>query len=288
MSNVEVTCFVVYISPAGTTRHVAGVIENRLDAAGCSVVACDLGQHHDCSDILDRIAATNGKCCLFIGTPVYAFHAVPPVMKFIEKLPASGGYAVPFAVWGGVTSGIALHEMGERLTSGGCKVPGAGLVLAEHSLTWQFESPLCSGHPGPEDDAAVARLVDSVVSSLASDAPRELPLSDLLNQPEEMLPVMQQMTVAVAGTKLPPRTINQDVCTQCGVCMEQCPTGAMRLDTWPVYDDNCIYCYKCLRVCPEQAIEADFSMMEAFFKEKLAGAKETAETRIFIPTGADS
>jgi uncharacterized protein (DUF362 family)/Pyruvate/2-oxoacid:ferredoxin oxidoreductase delta subunit len=48
----------------------------------------------------------------------------------------------------------------------------------------------------------------------------------------------------------------QDLCKQCGVCMEVCPAGAIKTDEeFPVFDyKKCIRCYCCQELCPESAI----------------------------------
>jgi len=68
------------------------------------------------------------------------------------------------------------------------------------------------------------------------------------------------------GVKIQP--LSQDVirnevkCTDCGVCVPICPTGALAVD--PIsrkvhfYDNKCIACELCVKVCPTQAMEVHF------------------------------
>lgn len=87
--------FIVYCSPAGTTRHVGEVIAGHLETLDMEVTQVDLGLRGDHSDILARIGEKGENCALFIGSPVYVSHALPQVMKFIDRLPEStGGSAV--------------------------------------------------------------------------------------------------------------------------------------------------------------------------------------------------
>lgn len=68
------------------------------------------------------------------------------------------------------------------------------------------------------------------------------------------------------GVKIQP--LSQDVirnqvkCTDCGVCVPICPTGALVIEprTHKVlfYDNKCIACELCVKVCPTRAMEVRF------------------------------
>ena len=55
---------------------------------------------------------------------------------------------------------------------------------------------------------------------------------------------------------------NEVKCTDCGVCVPICPTGALAID--PItrkvhfYDNKCIACELCVKVCPTRAMEIHF------------------------------
>lgn len=65
------------------------------------------------------------------------------------------------------------------------------------------------------------------------------------------------------GAKIQP--LSQDVirnevkCTDCGVCVPICPTGALVVDSLTrkvhFYDNKCIACELCVKVCPTRAME---------------------------------
>ena len=68
------------------------------------------------------------------------------------------------------------------------------------------------------------------------------------------------------GVKIQP--LSQDVvrneakCTDCGVCVTICPTGALVVDALTrkvnFYDDKCIACEACVKICPPRAMEVHF------------------------------
>lgn len=54
--------------------------------------------------------------------------------------------------------------------------------------------------------------------------------------------------------------VNQEMCTGCGTCVEECPVGAMALtddDVAQIDEDQCIRCGICHDVCPEEAVRHD-------------------------------
>lgn len=68
------------------------------------------------------------------------------------------------------------------------------------------------------------------------------------------------------GVRIQP--LSQDVirnevkCTDCGVCVPICPTGALVVDPLTrkvhFYDNKCIACELCVKVCPTGAMEVHF------------------------------
>ncbi len=55
---------------------------------------------------------------------------------------------------------------------------------------------------------------------------------------------------------------NETKCTDCGVCVPICPTGALVIDPLTrkvhFYDNKCIACELCVKICPPRAMEVHF------------------------------
>jgi uncharacterized protein (DUF362 family)/NAD-dependent dihydropyrimidine dehydrogenase PreA subunit len=48
----------------------------------------------------------------------------------------------------------------------------------------------------------------------------------------------------------------KEKCTQCGVCEEHCPMGAIKLNPYPqVNPEKCISCFCCMELCPNSALD---------------------------------
>ena len=56
------------------------------------------------------------------------------------------------------------------------------------------------------------------------------------------------------------KAINEELCTGCGICVEDCPMDVIRMDEAKGkacihYPGDCMVCYLCEMGCPEDAIE---------------------------------
>ncbi len=272
---------IVYFSPAGSTRRVAERIHQSLVGHGCSPTLVDLSTR-DGSVSATMEACLRQPSCLWLGSPVYCDHAVPPVTDLIEVLPSlSQGWAVPFVTWGGVTSGLALPELARQLRKKQFIPVGAAKVLAVHSSMWSSPQPLAAGHPNSEDLAQVDLLVDAVVANLAKDAVVPLDLAVL----EYLSPWLQAdaagKSLAAAKAARPPLAAEEQRCVQCGLCAEVCPMAAITLEPFPLIAESCVLCMQCVRLCPEQAFPFNSEMVAAHVRDMAARSDEEKATKCF-------
>ena len=277
--------FIFYCSPAGTTRHIAEVIEKELVGYDRQVTVCELGREEKkLSETMREIEETQQRVCLFIGSPVYASHALPLVMDFIAHLPLGRqAYAVPFVTWGEATSGLALAEMGEALRAREYGLAGAARIVAVHSLMWELENPAGAGHPNAEDDRMIENLVAVIERHLQMPAPRRLSGQVLSYQTKADAAEMRKQNLNISRRFLPQRVVNKDLCNQCGVCADRCPVAALTLKPYPIYAEHCILCFNCMRWCPENAIEADLSTTHEMIRKRIANYKEYPLSKLFLP-----
>ncbi len=281
MGTEIINAFVVFSSPAGSTRHAAGVIQEKLTELNIDYLEVNLGKHGTASPLPETLRNADHRTLLFIGSPVYVNHAVPPVMSFLAALPhVKGVPAVPFVTWGGAVSGVALHQMGKALVEKGFRLAGAAKILARHSMMWSMENPLGEGHPDASDDRMILELVERV----AGEGGRTggIALSNLAYLPETVFRELGKTDLEGAKAHMPEKMVDPNKCTRCFICANTCPTAALKLNPYPVIDHRCIHCYNCVRKCPEEAFICDLSMIEARIRERARRFNETPPTEIFI------
>jgi ferredoxin len=276
--------FIAFISPAGSTRKAAQMLEDECRNHGTEPRVLDLAAADEQADFLQALRAAGPDACLFIGSPVYRDLAVPPVIRFILQLPPSpGAWAVPFATWGGACSGLALWQMGSLLAEKGFVLAAAAKVLAEHAMMWRATHPLGQGRPDGADAQALAGLVAALLRRPAAGAATALALEALDYQP----PARGAEIKSRLGSpfKIIPKTLHRNACTQCGVCEEVCPAAAVRLAPYPEFDSNCFDCFNCVRLCPTEAIEPTVRIedIEAHIRSRAEKIQETPPTAVFLP-----
>ncbi|MCF8108644.1 MAG: EFR1 family ferrodoxin [Desulfohalobiaceae bacterium] len=253
--NTTPTHCLAYCSPAGSTAGLAETIGHELSQQDLVPVSLNLGDP-DWKIRARSVFSQEAPVFLWLGSPVYAHHPVPLVASFLDWLPPQKQQplAVPFVTWGEVCSGTALLDMGRALEDKGFQLAGAAALPAEHSSTWMLDQPFGAGRPDARDHEELRTLVRQILNSLASGTLTGIAAHDLDYQPETVKAFARSIDIHRVKQHHPGYALDQERCTQCGTCRDQCPAGAISLDPYPVISQACFLCNNCVRFCPEEAM----------------------------------
>jgi len=276
---------IMYLSPAGTTRKVAGFISKSLINKGYNTQLFDLGKSDLQKNLKDAIDQLEKNDCLWIGSPIYAGHAVPPIESFVSDLSqVQDVFAVPFVTYGAVTSGTGLYEMAIQLSKKGYIIPGAAKILAVHSLLWFSGDPLGKGHPDPDDEKLLDDLVTLVQTKIGShDLEKNIDLATLNYQSKKVQEHTKTWNLKELQRNMPPIIYNEEKCTVCGMCVENCPVQNISFETFPKIGTNCILCFNCIRYCESKALtNTVLNVLENLIRDRVKEIEEPMESKIFF------
>ena len=177
---------------------------------------------------------------VLVGMPVYSGRIPSLAVERFSSIQGGNARVVAVAVYGNRAYDDALLELCDLCTKQGFRVVGAAGFIGEHSFS-SDETPIAQNRP---DEADLQKAEE--FGRRVADATAVLDLSTIPgNHPYKDLPVLSG---AAADS-------SEALCSQCGQCIEACPTAAIRMDeAVPVTDpESCIWCEACVRACPNQA-----------------------------------
>jgi ferredoxin/NAD(P)H-dependent FMN reductase len=249
-----------YLSPHGTTEKAMGVLAAVLQEAGLYSVTVSFSDARDPTDAAAFYRRMERCRLLVLASPTYFHHAPPVFSDFVRRMPESepGQSVALLSTFGGVSSGVILHDLATILYRKRYRLIGGMQVLAEHSLTFQQERPFLSGHPDENDLAAVQAFGREIVSRLTDPACKGYLPEDFEDKPALMSFVDRHLNRLENFTwAMPPVKVDPELCAGCGLCASACPTDNIRLvDDIAVHGENCIHCYGCVRNCPSGSASA--------------------------------
>ena len=240
---------ILFESCTGNTEFGVEAVRRALDKQG-----------HQCTVIRFREIHPNqvGDYDLYcFATPIMCFAPLASVWRFLKEMPDMRDRPAFFFFTAGGAAGPSHKLIARELRRHGMVVLGSRLLVCPDSF------PVTRGlyksiHRWLPLQRSVRKLADFAVDMarkarlLQEGSGVKLPRYYLL--PNPIFPATLFAMHGGLRRSLGKRTVDEEACDQCGLCVDVCPVSAVHLDPFPVFSQSCIGCWACLNNCPASAI----------------------------------
>ena len=233
------TLKLVYFSPTGTTKAVVQGIARGIDQNSAEII------NITSPDARKQPFTTSENELLVIAVPVYMGRVPALLNQWLNAIQAHNTLAVCVVVYGNRAYENALLELKDIMTKRGCKPIAGAAYIGEHSFS-SPEIPTAEGRPDA-NDLNHAQMFGRKISEKLRSASSADHISDL------HIPGTYPYGGVTNLWDVDFIAVN-DECTQCGICAEGCPVGAIDPENSALIDTKkCITCCACIKNCPQNA-----------------------------------
>jgi ferredoxin len=229
----------VYFSPTGTTKAVVQGIAHGINPGTIELI--DITR----PDARKQPLLTSENELLVVGVPVYMGRVPALLNEWLNAIKAHNTPTVCVVVYGNRVYDDALLELKNIVMKCGCIPIACAAYIGEHSFS-NSETPTAQGRPDEEDLHHAEAFGQKIREKLQS-----------VSSISQVSDVHVPGTYPYGGvTKL--WTVDfiavSDECSQCGICAEVCPVGAVDAENSRLIDkEKCITCCACIKNCPQSA-----------------------------------
>lgn len=245
---------IFFFSPSGTTRKYATVMAE----AFCEDFQLIDLTHGTCEVECDLV---DGDTVLLIA-PVYAGRIPEMAAKLFSQIDGHGMKAIVAVVYGNRDYDDSLLELADIAIADGFEVIGAGAFIAQHCIF----PKVANGRPGNSD---LAKAIDFIRRAKQSG---KLDMDTVKGNRPYKKP---------GAVPLRPQTDEKE-CRSCGLCVRECPTGAIDPVTLTTDNDKCITCCRCIAVCSTNARRFKGIMYSTVEKVFCAQNSRRREPELFL------
>ena len=235
IQSLKLVCF----SPTGTTKAIIQGVARGINQSTVDLVDITI------PNARKRQLETAGNELLVVAVPVYMGRVPALLIEWLYTIKAHNTPAVCMVVYGNRVYDDALLELKNILIKRGCIPIACAAYIGEHSFS-SSETPTAEGRPDASDlnhAELFGRKINEKLQSVSSvdqisdiDIPGNYPYGGVTE-------LWSVDFIAISNE-----------CTQCGICAEGCPVGAIDLENSNLIDkEKCITCCACIKNCPQKA-----------------------------------
>lgn len=248
---------IFYFTGTGNTWWVMNELQEQLKEKGQEVI------HHSLESTFvkdqEKVKELITKSDIVgFGYPIYGSDIPPNFMEFIDNIPKMDGKLAFVFTTMMLFSGDGAMVAKRRLRRRGYKVKQAINIRMPNNVKLPY--PIFKHFPIHNDEEndgvktkaklKIAKLVDRILSGK-----RWLQGWDPINIAGGL---MQRVEMRLMDLSIYARNyyVDEETCTQCMVCVENCPTNNIVFEENVFrWEDQCTLCLRCYHFCPEDAIQ---------------------------------
>ncbi len=253
---------IVYFSGTGNTEFGLKILRDKLIETG---IGCDLFSLGHNSEIPDLRAYD----LVGFGAPVYHGYPAQKMIEFIEELKRENTPTKAFTVlsccfkpfdigvWGAKEHFIdMLEERGIEVISqlrffGEASHPFIRKLFMDSAAGIFMSGMFGKGCPDRKEEKRIVKFASYLSEYMDNHMKRRLPDSNIRRwlSTKFIRPFVEARNETILI-----KSVDKERCSQCGLCVDMCPAGAISMSEYPVFDrDLCIECQKCINLCLKNA-----------------------------------
>lgn len=234
------TTRIVFFSPTHTSARIARAIGEGIGMGRRIETDLTLDESETPIDIREELVV--------IAVPVYGGRIAPVALQRIKRLRGHQSPAILVAVYGNRDYEDALLELRDTAIELGFTPLSAAAFIGEHSYS-RPDLPIAAGRPDEVDLQQASRFGADSLKKLETQGFEALTSHTLYVKGN-----FPYKPFALRSSDVP--SCNH-LCCACGICIEVCPTHALRLneagDAIETDKERCIKCCACVKECPNGA-----------------------------------